>query len=182
MKHIYITRISKPYSDSILDLVQYEDRNKDGCVISAFAKEFAKACICRCFDISIEELEFNTNQFGKPYLKYEGIYFNISHSDGYVAVAVADEEIGIDIQKIKQASFNVAARLFDDESCEAILKAEDSELAFTKEFAMLESALKLKGTGFCGYNKDMYAGIINSCDICFLNAEDYVIACAVNRK
>jgi phosphopantetheinyl transferase len=56
---------------------------------------------------NLENPNFGKNEFGKPYLVFpenstesKKIYFNISHSNGMVAVAISNEgEIGIDVQK-----------------------------------------------------------------------------------
>jgi 4'-phosphopantetheinyl transferase len=49
------------------------------------------------------EILLSNDQGGKPFLldNSSGIYFNISHSGNWVLVALADGEIGIDIEKIK---------------------------------------------------------------------------------
>lgn len=46
--------------------------------------------------------EMKYNPYGKPYK--DGEHFSISHSGGYVAFAKAEEEIGIDIEKIREAN------------------------------------------------------------------------------
>ena len=45
--------------------------------------------------------DVKVDKFGKPYFEDTDIHFNISHSGCYVIAAVSDEDIGIDIQKIK---------------------------------------------------------------------------------
>ncbi len=39
---------------------------------------------------------------GKPYFESREIYFNISHSEEYIAVALSDRNIGVDVQKIQE--------------------------------------------------------------------------------
>ncbi|MBQ8303249.1 MAG: hypothetical protein IJX97_06910 [Clostridia bacterium] len=86
---------------------------------------------------------------GKPYLKQEGeksIYFNISHSDGAVAVALSDEgEIGMDIQSD-----------IDDKKAERLEKRYLSDLIYTNEKVIdeiffgeiIDECLVLNGTVF----------------------------------
>lgn len=47
----------------------------------------------------IEECVFTEN--GKPYLKDKKYFFNISHTEGMVMIAVSDKEVGIDVEKMQ---------------------------------------------------------------------------------
>ena len=75
-----------------------------------------------------EQLIINEN--GKPFLKAGEPFFNLSHSGNYVVLAIADCEIGVDIEHIMQCH-------------EATVKKVYS--ARMQEF---EARLKLKGIGF----------------------------------
>ncbi len=55
------------------------------------------------------EILFTKN--GKPYTK--DMFFNISHSEDLVVLALADCEIGIDIEKIRDVDFKIAEKYFD---------------------------------------------------------------------
>ena len=48
-------------------------------------------------DLLNEDLVYN--EFGRPNLKREDIFFNISHSGKYVTCAISNKIVGIDIQK-----------------------------------------------------------------------------------
>ena len=52
--------------------------------------------------------DVKVDKFGKPYFEDTDIHFNISHSGCYVIAAVSDEDIGIDIQKIKSDKHRIA--------------------------------------------------------------------------
>lgn len=55
--------------------------------------------LLQVMNISDYEIEYNEN--GKPYLKnHNEIFFNISHAGDYVVCAVADCEVGIDVEGI----------------------------------------------------------------------------------
>lgn len=56
--------------------------------------------------------DVKVDKFGKPYFEDTDIHFNISHSGCYVIAAVSDEDIGIDIQKIKATSIELLKRIF----------------------------------------------------------------------
>ncbi len=52
---------------------------------------------------NIENYTIIKNKNGKPYIDKKGVYFNISHTNGLVACAVSDTEVGIDCEKIDKA-------------------------------------------------------------------------------
>jgi len=43
-------------------------------------------------------LNFKTSAYGKPCLADEALHFNLSHSDDVLAIGVANEELGVDIE------------------------------------------------------------------------------------
>jgi 4'-phosphopantetheinyl transferase len=53
-------------------------------------------CQNNSININIEILK---NKLGKPYIKDNPFYFNISHSEDYYIMAISHQNIGIDIQK-----------------------------------------------------------------------------------
>jgi phosphopantetheinyl transferase len=51
--------------------------------------------------ITKDQSRIKTNEYGKPYLIDNAFYFNISHTAGYVALAISDKrDIGIDIEQV----------------------------------------------------------------------------------
>ena len=77
--------------------------------------------------------KFFYNQYGKPYLKNK--YFNISHVDNYLLLGIADEEIGVDMQKITFKK-NVE-KLFSEEEQNLLKTAK--EKMFTRYWVLKES-------------------------------------------
>jgi 4'-phosphopantetheinyl transferase len=62
----------------------------------------ARAEICRFTDLSMNQIEFAVNEYGKPFVVGKPrIQFNISHTGHYIACVIADEPVGIDIELIK---------------------------------------------------------------------------------
>ena len=57
----------------------------------------ARTEIRRATGLTNDQLDFSTNKYGKPFLKNNPhIYFNISHTEQYVAFAIASAPVGID--------------------------------------------------------------------------------------
>jgi len=90
------------------------------------------------------QLRFGEN--GKPYLKSGGLYFNISHSGDYVVLATADNEIGVDIEKIVPADDAVADRCFTAEE-RKWMESQRNEEAFFTLWTAKESVMKGTGLG-----------------------------------
>ena len=70
---------------------------------------------------------------GKPQIKnYAGLFFNISHSESKVAVAVSDEELGIDIEAIRSYSLRLAKKICNKEELLYIFGHLPEETEFTE--------------------------------------------------
>lgn len=87
----------------------------------------------------------------KPVLRNaKGVYFNISHSGDFVALAVSDSEVGCDIQEIRPYSPRVAKRNYCDKETEFIENSYDKDESFIRLWALKESVLKFDGSGIAG--------------------------------
>lgn len=84
--------------------------------------------------------------YGKPELA-EGPHFNLSHSGEYAVLAVSEESIGVDIEKIASFPKKIAARCFTKAENEWLL-GRDEEAAFYKIWTAKESVMKATGLGF----------------------------------
>lgn len=92
---------------------------------------------------------FRTGQ-GKPYVADRpGIFFNISHSAGYLVVALCEAEVGIDIEKKRRGRMEVARRFFHPEEVGILESKEGKEKDdyFFRYWSVKESFLKYTGEG-----------------------------------
>ena len=98
----------------------------------------------------LKELNINDeiiyNEYGKPYLKNNEIYFNISHSKEYTILGISSSEIGVDIEEIKPIRENVVNKVCTDDEKKLIKNDEDFTLIWVKK----ESYVKWNGMGI-GY-------------------------------
>lgn len=120
--------------------------------------------------------EFFYNQYGKPYLKNK--YFNISHADNYLLLGIADEEIGVDMQKITFKK-NVE-KLFSEEEQNLLKTAK--EKMFTRYWVLKESYAKYLGVGI---SKKILQETIKKKDVYFYEYDDlngYMIAVCLKNK
>ena len=95
---------------------------------------------------------YERNEHGKPYLTADcGVYVNWSHSGEYVLMAVADKEVGVDIQissvfpreTLVRRVLQPQERRYYEETA-----AEERQQLFYRYWAVKESFLKALGTGF----------------------------------
>lgn len=86
--------------------------------------------------------------YGKPYLPdYPHAHFNISHSGQYVACAVCERPVGLDIQVIKPYDPDVARLVCTAEELQQIETSADSSIEFTRIWTRKEAYLKMLGCG-----------------------------------
>ncbi|MCD4732023.1 MAG: 4'-phosphopantetheinyl transferase superfamily protein [Bacteroidales bacterium] len=99
--------------------------------------------------VPIQEIDFKKTLKGKPYLENDPIRFNISHSGDWVVLAVAEIDVGIDVEKIRQINYRIAERFFSAHENSLMEKKEGTDKLnlFFDFWTLKESYLKLLGTG-----------------------------------
>lgn len=94
---------------------------------------------------------FYIGEKGKPYAENTGnVFFNISHSGNWVVVAVSDNPVGVDVEKMRKVPEGVAYRFFSEPEKQMLDKAEDdiekAHIFFTL-WTLKESFIKAIGKG-----------------------------------
>ncbi len=87
------------------------------------------------------------NEFGKPYIKGNPIYFSLSHSGEKVMLVISNKEIGCDIEYIKDKDLDIAKRFFNENEYQEIISSDNPKELFFKYWTLKEAALKCRGTG-----------------------------------
>lgn len=104
------------------------------------------------------DLHYEYNSHQKPSLAgIHNFYFSFSHSGDYAMCAVSSDEIGCDIEKIKESKMNVARRFFTEEEYLELhnLQSEDERNdLFFRFWTLKESFMKCTG---CGMDLSMSA-------------------------
>lgn len=72
-------------------------------------------------------------EHGKPMRKDGKVCFNLSHSGKYVLCAVAETEIGCDIEKVKEVKWKLAKRFFSEEEYDFLEGLEKQEEIVKRE-------------------------------------------------
>ncbi|MBE5757183.1 MAG: hypothetical protein E7342_05205 [Clostridiales bacterium] len=93
------------------------------------AHEFLFFILDKYYNLQITDKDLKKTEFGKLYIENNPIYFNISHSQNVVAIAISNENVGVDVEVIKDKKFsNINKNVFGNE----ILKKEDFFALWTK--------------------------------------------------
>ncbi len=106
-------------------------------------------------DYKIENCpEILKDEMGKPYLEGNPLQFNVSHSGEYLAIAVSQQPVGIDIQGPKLIKDGMFKKVVQPE--EDCLIGEDRQKDFLRLWALKESFVKAEGKGLRIALKDYY--------------------------
>lgn len=97
------------------------------------------------FDFHISEEEK-----GKPFFTYNrNIHFSISNTFNYVAIAISNHRIGIDIESTRKYKENLVKRYFHSNEYAFIqsFPLEQRDRIFTRLWTIKEAYVKMTGTG-----------------------------------
>lgn len=100
--------------------------------------------LAKQYDIELDDIEIIKDKNGKPRAKNNEFYFNISHSENMVVVAIDSQEIGIDVEQIRKFDPRVAQKFFAHK-IEGIAKSPTPDIEFTKQWTIFEAKLKYWG-------------------------------------
>ncbi len=100
----------------------------------------------------VSELIIETTSSGKPYLKdYPSLFFNISHTDNLILIAIANSPVGIDVEKNERNADKEAIirHFFSEREQQSFFSQpeEQRQLAFVKGWTRKEAMLKATGEG-----------------------------------
>lgn len=155
---IFFTEISSTYEYKTADLMkqvsverQYQlakfrfdiDRK-----LSLYSELLVRNQICKELGLKNREIIFVRNKHGKPYLKdHPKFQFNISHTRNAIVAAFSNNEIGIDVEPIRQPNYKIAARFFTPSEYKYILNDKNQERTFYEIWTKKEAYIKYIGTG-----------------------------------
>ena len=139
---------------------------------------------------------------GKPHIKPQGcsikdVHISISHSHEFSAIAISDENIGLDVEKLKEKTLKIAPRFMDVSHLEN-LSEEDRIKKATIIWGIKESIFKVKNevgisfpdhiseTPFALEDKIATATLKfnnkeENFNIQFDSIEDYIFVCAFEK-
>lgn len=88
---------------------------------------------------------YKIDEFGKPY--GEKVEFNFSHSGNIAVCAISDNPVGVDVEKIRNVSMDIAKRKFCTNEYDFIINSTNSTDSFFEYWVKKESYVKALGKG-----------------------------------
>ena len=106
-------------------------------------------------DYKIEQCpEILRDEMGKPYFADCALHFNVSHSGEYLAIAVSELPVGVDIQEPKNIKDGMFRKVVQTE--EAVVIGDDRQNDFLRLWTLKESFVKAEGKGLRISLKDYF--------------------------
>lgn len=137
--------ISNNKAQKIKKIACYQDR-----VQALFSDLLARYSLSKRIKTNLTGIEFEYNEYGKPFIKnhYE-CQFNLSHSGDWVVAALHKLPVGIDIEQIKDIDLNIAKRFFSALEYQQIINFFPSNQTdfFYDLWSLKESYIKAIGKG-----------------------------------
>lgn len=126
-----------------------EDRRR-----MAFAEELLRNLLAETFGADKSEIAVKNLPSGKPVAEVKGkeVFVSLSHSGDFVACALADTLVGIDVEVKREVKPSLFKALNTDE-LEFLNTSEDKDSAFLRLWTAKEAYLKLTGEGLAGLGK-----------------------------
>ncbi len=166
--HVDIWMMSIPDEDdgwpaSYLHILSEAEINRLNRFIAAGARRqylagrvLVRTTLSRYADVAAHEWRFDANAYGRPYItwprQYQSLQFNLSHTDGLAACAVAEDcEIGVDVENVaRDLDFEaLAPSVFAASEVAQITRsaAADRSRLFYSYWTLKEAYIKARGMG-----------------------------------
>jgi len=113
-----------------------------------YAELLIRRAIIQKTGLKNEEITFNANDYGKPFLNNRNDFqFNLSHSGIWVVGVIDPHPVGIDIEQIQPIDLDISENYFSpDEHHDLMSKADKFDYFFTL-WSLKESYIKILGKG-----------------------------------
>ena len=107
--------------------------------ISDFAVKFVINYVREAFNAL--DPKFDYSEKGKPFFKdYPNFHFNISHSAGYLAVAVSKLPVGVDVEEIRAVNPDISRSFFTEDERNYTKNSADLLYVWTRKEALLKQS------------------------------------------
>lgn len=182
--HFFYTPIDEIKDNRVLDIYRSVISEKEKAKVNRFVfeKDRHNSLVTRALlrfllsaytDQNPESLEFIENRYGKPDLKpgliNMSVKFNLSHSSGVTACALAmASQIGMDIENYhRKIDLTIADRYFSESESEYLKKCpdRDKQEVFFDIWTLKESYIKARGMGL-SIGLDKFSFTIDGENIC----------------
>lgn len=115
-----------------------------------YSDHFVRNLLAKFLSVDPNSLVICKNDFGKPYLRdYPHIHYNVSHTKGAIVCALADEPVGIDIERIKRFNKRIVELFFTKDEQNYIFAGSNTKQKerFVEIWTKKEAYVKWIGKG-----------------------------------
>lgn len=160
MVSVYLSKINLKMSqktiENLLQFISEENRERfhkfhfiEDSLRTLYGEIIVRYVISKQHSLKNEKIRIVRDSYGKPFIENVPLYFNISHSGEWVACAISTQEVGIDIEYIKDIDLNIAKSFFCKSEYESLISKneEDRINYFYDLWTLKESYIKWLGTG-----------------------------------
>lgn len=120
----------------------------------AFGEELLRKLISEEYGVDESDILITNLPSGKPVAEVKGneVFVSLTHSGNFVACALSNTPVGIDLEVKRDFNPRVLKALRDAER-EFVAKSKDEAIAFLKIWTAKEAYLKMTGEGLAGFSK-----------------------------
>ncbi|MDR2649784.1 MAG: 4'-phosphopantetheinyl transferase superfamily protein [Clostridiales bacterium] len=155
---IYFTEISEDETAETTNLLKFVSEEKQNKLrqyrfpidrkLSLYAELLTRWQVMHILRLNNHEIEFGINEYSKPFLQGHPLFhFNISHTRNAIAAAFSNDEVGVDIEKVKAPDFQISKRFFTSSEHDYILSHKNPDRAFYEIWTKKEAYIKCIGMG-----------------------------------
>lgn len=122
------------------------DINKKLCLYAAL---LVRMQLTELTGIPNDKLQFSFLSTQKPvFLSDSQYYFSFSHTHNAILCGISySEDIGVDIEKIKKAPFEIINSTFHSDEKDYVITSKNPDIAFYEIWTRKEAYIKYKGSG-----------------------------------
>jgi 4'-phosphopantetheinyl transferase len=155
---ILFTEISEDETVETMNLLNFVSEEKQSKLkrysfpvdrkLSLYAEILVRPQAMHLLKLNNDEIVFGMNEYSKPVLSgHPSFHFNISHTRNAIAVAFSNDEVGVDIEKIKSPDFQISKRFFTSSEHDYIFSHKNPNRAFYEIWTKKEAYIKCLGMG-----------------------------------
>lgn len=172
-------KLSEPQKERCLRFKFEADRRR-----LAFGEELLRELIKKELACKDEDITLTREASGKPVAKVKGeaLCVSITHSGDYVACAMSEKPVGIDLEVKREVKPQFLQRVLNQQELEFVKTENDEVFAFLKIWTAKEAFVKLTGKGLSGLSEAEVLPLIkneNSGNLKIATSHSKTYACTV---
>jgi len=141
----FLSYVSNEKKERIKKFPKYEDAQR-----SLIGDILSRRIICDSLCIKNNDIVFEQNEYGKPFLKHiKDFHFNTSHAGEWIICATHNLPLGVDVEHIQPIEFDIAKRFFSKEEYIDLMNMDSlHRLSYFYElWTLKECYIKAEGKG-----------------------------------